>query len=66
MTNTQPWHSTVAAERPLDHDDTRCPEGQAIALKNRRPGDGGRAPCDYCGGLLIQSIEARVRPPRGE
>jgi hypothetical protein len=52
MTNTQPWHSTVATDRPLYHDDTRCPEGQAIALKNRRPGDGGRDPCPYCAGLL--------------
>jgi len=66
MTSTQPWHSTVATDRPLYHDDTRCPEGQAIALKNRRSGDGGRDPCDHCAGLLIQSIEARMLPPRVE
>jgi hypothetical protein len=64
MTNTQPWHSTVATDRSLYHDDTRCREGLAIALKNRRPGDGGRDPCPYCEGLLIETLEARLRRPR--
>ena len=65
MTNTLPWHSTLATDRPIYHDDTRCPEGAAIALKHRRPGDGGRDPCEHCAGLLIQSIEARMLRPSG-
>ena len=64
MTNTQPWHSTVATDRPLYHDDTRCPEGQAITLKNRRPGARGRDPCPHCAGFLIETIEARLRAAR--
>jgi hypothetical protein len=66
MTNTQPWHCTVAIDRPLYHDDARCPEGQAITLKNRRPGDGGRDPCPHCAGFLIQTIETRLRAARGD
>ena len=31
----------------------------------RRPGDGGREPCEHCARFLIQSIEARLIPPRG-
>jgi hypothetical protein len=62
MTNTQAWHSTLATDRPLYHADTRCPEGAAIALKNRRPGDGGREPCPYCAGLIIGTLKARVLP----
>ena len=64
MTHTLSWHSTVATDRPLYHDDTRCPEGGAIALKDRRPGDGGRQPCAHCAGFLIQSIEARLLKPK--
>jgi hypothetical protein len=64
MTNTQPWHSTVAIDRPMYHDDTRCPEGQAIALKHRRSGDGGRDPCPYCAGLLVEALTARLRSLR--
>lgn len=62
MTNTQQWHSNVATDRPLYHDDTRCHEGQAIALKDRRPGDGGRDPCPHCMLLLVATIRARFSP----
>jgi hypothetical protein len=48
MTNTLAWHSTLATDRPVYHDDTRCPEGGTISLQNRRPGDGGRDPCPRC------------------
>ena len=54
MTNTLPWHSILASDRPVYHDDTRCPEGSSIEGKNRRPGDGGRDPCPHCAGLLIE------------
>jgi hypothetical protein len=64
MTHTLSWYSTVATDRPLYHDDTRCPEGSAIALKDRRFGDGGREPCAHCAGFLIQSIAARVLRPK--
>jgi hypothetical protein len=63
MTKTLSWHSTLATDRPRYHDDTRCPEGDAIALKDRRPGDGGRDPCEHCAGLLIETIAARLLPP---
>jgi hypothetical protein len=46
MTNTLTWHSTLATDRPIYHDDTRCPEGGAILLTHRRQGDGGREPCE--------------------
>jgi hypothetical protein len=42
------------------HDDTRCPDGAAIALKDRRPGDGGREPCVHCAGLLIEGLKATL------
>lgn len=62
MPNTQPWHSTLATDRPLSHDDTHCPEGQAIEVKDRRSGDGGRDPCLYCAGLLIEPLRATLPP----
>jgi hypothetical protein len=64
MTNTLPWHSKLASDRPLYHDDTRCPEGGAIPLKDRRPGDGGRDPCPRCARLLVETIEARLLKPK--
>jgi hypothetical protein len=63
MTNTLPWHSTLATDRPVYHNDARCPEGGAIKLKDRRPGDGGRDPCEHCARFLIETIEARLRGP---
>ena len=58
MTNTLPWHSVLASDRQVYHDDTRCAEGSSIEGKNRRPGDGGRDPCPRCAGLLIESVIA--------
>jgi hypothetical protein len=63
MTNTLPWHSKLATDRPLYHDDMRCPEGSAIALKDRRPGDGGRDSCEHCALLLVDSLKTRPLPP---
>jgi len=45
------WHSSLATDRPRYHDDTRCPDGGAIKLEDRRPGDGGRGPCERCAGF---------------
>jgi hypothetical protein len=64
VTNTLPWHSTLATDRPLYHDDTRCPEGGTIKLKDRRPGDGGRDPCAHCAGFLIEALTARLIKPK--
>jgi hypothetical protein len=64
MTNTLPWHSTLATDRPIYHDDTRCPEGGAITLKDRRPGDGGRDPCPHCAGFLIDALKAKLLKPK--
>lgn len=62
MTTITPWHSTVATARPLYHDDTRCREGAAIALKDRRLGDGGRESCPSCLGFLIEALKAGGSP----
>jgi hypothetical protein len=43
---TLPWHPTRATDRAVYHDDTHCPEGAAIAVEHRRPGDGGRPHCE--------------------
>jgi hypothetical protein len=45
---TARWHPILASDRAVYHNDTRCSEGAAIAVKDRRPGDGGRAPCEQC------------------
>jgi hypothetical protein len=73
MTTTPMWHPTRATDRPVYHDDTLCPEGSAIDLAYRRPGDGGCASCEHCMELLVQTIEAiwarggsTVRPPGGD
>ena len=60
MTKTLTWHSTLATDRPVYHNDTRCPEGGTIELKDLRPGSGGREPCEHCAELLIQTIAARL------
>lgn len=64
MTNTLSWHSARATDRPVYHDDTRCPDGNAIPPKDRRPGDGGREPCEHCAALLVQTIASRLLGPR--
>ena len=61
MTNTQPWHSALPTDRPLYHDDTRCPEGGTIKLKDRRPGDGRRDPCPHCARFLIETMNPTMR-----
>jgi len=58
MTTTPMWHPIRATDRPVYHDDTRCPEGSAIDLPYRRPGDGGCAPCEHCVEFLVETIEA--------
>jgi hypothetical protein len=58
MTTTRVWHPSRLIDRPVYHDDTRSPEGSAIAVPYQKPGDGGCAPCEHCMGLLMQTIEA--------
>jgi hypothetical protein len=66
MTKTQRWHSTRATDQPLYHEDTRCPEGGAIELKYRRPGEGGRKPCQRCTMLrFAERLKATLLPPGG-
>ena len=72
MTTTPMWHPIRAADRPIDHDDTRCLDDGAITLEERRRGDGGGDHCEHCTELLVQSIEAiwehgasTIRPPGG-
>ena len=66
MTNTLPWHSVLSTDRPVYHDDTRCPEGARIKGKDRRPGDGGREPCPQCAGFLIEALKDRLLRPQGQ
>ena len=66
MANMNRWHSTVPTDRPLFHDDTRCPDSQAIAVTNRRSGDGGRGPCDHCEEILMETIRERLLPRSGD
>ena len=54
MTDTLPVTFLLATDRPTFHDDTRCPEGNTIMLKDRRLGDGGRDPCQHCAQYLSQ------------
>ena len=63
MTSSMPWHSTLATARPFYHDNMRCPEGDAIALTDRRSGDGGRDSCPYCVNLLLEEIKSKLIPP---
>jgi hypothetical protein len=62
MPNTLPWHSKLATDRPVYHDDTCCPKGRAVPVKDRRPGDGGRDPCPRCAGLLVEALKAKFTP----
>ncbi len=48
MARTSPWHSALASDRPVYHDNTSCTEGNNIEDKNRRDGTGGRPKCDHC------------------
>lgn len=66
MTKTHRWPSTRASDRPLYHSETGCPEGGVIELEYRRPGNGGRAPCPRCAGLLTEKLKAGLLPPGRE
>jgi hypothetical protein len=64
MTHALPWHSTLATDRPLFHDDTRCPEGGATTVKDRSAFRRcERDPCPHCAGLLVETIGTRLRRP---
>ena len=56
MTHILSWHSTRAADRAVYHDNTRCPEGDAIELKHRCPGPGGRPRCEHCARYSRQEL----------
>ena len=56
-TNTIPWHSTRATDSWVYHNDTRCPEGAAIAWQNRALGEGGRHQCIHCTLLILQTLK---------
>jgi hypothetical protein len=60
-----PWHSTLATDRPVYHDDARCDEGDAIALTHRRADTGGRPHCADCARYARQKPPAptRLMPP---
>jgi hypothetical protein len=43
-----PFHSTLATDPAVHHDNNACPLGQAIELESRRDGEGGRPRCERC------------------
>ena len=45
MPKTEPFHSSKEA---FHHDNTDCPEGQAVTEEFRREGTGGKRLCFYC------------------
>lgn len=59
MTTALAWHSILATDRMVYHDNTRCVEGDVIALRYRRPGTGGRAACEHC----ARSSRQELRDP---
>jgi DNA-directed RNA polymerase subunit RPC12/RpoP len=60
-TITFPWHSTRATDRPVYHDDTRCPEAGSIGLMHRRPNTGGRPHCAFCARSILGRLSSPAR-----
>jgi hypothetical protein len=48
MARIRPFHSILATDRAVHHDNTDCEEGASIPWPNRRDGDGGRPRCGRC------------------
>jgi hypothetical protein len=48
MANMRPWHSIIETDPKVYHDDSRCPDGNAIAPQYRREGTDGRRKCEQC------------------
>jgi hypothetical protein len=64
---TLPWHPTLATDRAVYHDDTRCLEGAAIEMQYRRPGKGGRPPCEDCASVVAPAkLGWSAMPPEAE
>ena len=45
---TNPWHSKLASDDPVHHDETTCEVGNNIEQENVVSGTGGRPKCDRC------------------
>lgn len=45
---TAAWHSKLATDRRVYHDETTCTEGNNIESGNKVPGTGGRPKCEHC------------------
>ena len=43
-----PYHSSNPSDPDVYHDQSECPSGKQIPLKNRRVGDGGYRKCKHC------------------
>ncbi len=48
MAIVQAFHWKLDSDRKVYHDSNLCTEGNYIASKNRRPGEGGRPRCERC------------------
>jgi len=48
MAKAPPWHSALASDRKVYHDDDECLEGAEIETRYRRVGTGTRPQCETC------------------
>jgi hypothetical protein len=48
MAKVAPFHSKLASDRAVYHDDDKCTEGNNIEPRNRASGTGGRPKCEHC------------------
>jgi hypothetical protein len=43
----QPFHSKLASDPPVHHNNDACTEAKAIEARNRAQGTGGRPLCEH-------------------
>ncbi|CAN5365230.1 hypothetical protein BH24ACT7_BH24ACT7_25740 [soil metagenome] len=48
MAKVSPFHSKLATDKPVYHDESTCTEGNNIEPQNKVPGTGGRSKCLRC------------------
>ena len=48
MAKVTPWHSALATDRKVYHDDDACLEGRNVETRYRRVGTGTRPQCETC------------------
>ena len=48
MAKVPAFHSKLASDKPVYHDNDQCTEGNNIERQNRVAGTGNRPRCDHC------------------